>query len=216
MDIFEQAQYYVGNVGANYFKVGQLQLELLKRNGLTPSSRVLEIGCGCLAAGRPILEFLNADRYAAIEPNRWLIDAVLEGLPDTQTLFEAKRPVFLQNADFDASSLGIKFDFVISHSILSHAAHSQCPQFFRGVKAVLAEEGIALASIRFFDAENRLMGDSLSPEWVYPGVSYFAWDTVRQSAAQEGLHVEWRHDYREFFTLELPSNFHDWIRLTHA
>jgi hypothetical protein len=215
MDIFEEAQYYVGNVGPDYFKVGSLQLELLTRNGLKPFSQVLEIGCGCLAAGRPILQFLESDRYVGIEPNRWLIEAVVAGLPDTKSLIDEKRPVFLRRTDFDASSLGRKFDFIISHSILSHAAHWQCPQFFSGIKKVLAPSGVGIASLRFHDQNNNLMGDSLSPEWVYPEVSYFAWETVQKFAAAEQLYVEWRKDYREFFTREAPSNYHDWIRIRH-
>jgi len=216
MDIFEEAQYYVGNVGPDYFKVGSLQLELLKENGLAPSSHVLEIGCGCLAAGRPILHFLGPDHYVGIEPNYWLIEAVIEGLPGTKDLIDEKRPVFLRRTDFDATSVGRRFDFIISHSILSHAAHWQCPEFFKGVKKVLAPSGVALASIRFHDQDNSLMGDSLSPEWVYPDVSHFAWETVQKFAAAEQLCVEWRKDYREFFTKELPSNYHDWIRLRHT
>jgi hypothetical protein len=60
------------------------------------------------------------------------------------------------------------------------------------------------------------MGDSNDEKWVYPEVSYFSWDTIQQLAVEHGYHVEWRKDYREFFVREAPSNFHDWIRLTHA
>jgi hypothetical protein len=84
---FERVQYYVGNPGENYFIVGRLQLELLQRNGCTPDSHVLEIGRGCLGAGRPIIQFLNAERYVGLEPNVWLLDAVLGGPPDTRGLF---------------------------------------------------------------------------------------------------------------------------------
>jgi hypothetical protein len=49
----------------------------------SPNRHVLEIGCGCLVAGRPIMEFLSPDRYVGIEPNTWLIEAVKEQLPDT-------------------------------------------------------------------------------------------------------------------------------------
>jgi hypothetical protein len=213
MDKFEEAQNYVGNVGPDYFKVGLLQLELLKKNGSTPLSHVLEIGCGCLVAGRPLIQFLEPERYVGIEPNYWLIDAVIEGLPDTKTLIDEKLPVFLRGTDFDASSIGRKFDFIVSHSVLSHAAHWQCPQFLRGIRKVLADSGVAIASLRFHDQNNNLMGDSRSPDWVYPDVSYFAWDTIQTFAAREHLQVEWRKDYREFFTKEAPSNYHDWIRL---
>ena len=52
------------------------------------------------------------------------------------------------------------------------------------------------------------MGDSLSPNWVYPGVSYFAWESIQKFAAEENLAVEWRKDYREFFVRSAPSNYH--------
>src|SRR5450755_3994037 len=147
---FERAQNFVGNPGPNFFIVGNLQLELLKSNGCTPESHVLEIGCGCLVAGRPIMEFLLPDRYVGIEPNSWLIAAVREGLPGTSELIVCKRPVFLSNEDFDASATHKRFDFVISHSILSHAAHWQLPLFLDGIKRVLAPSGVAIASVRFF------------------------------------------------------------------
>jgi len=212
---FERAQNYVGNPGEDYFIVGRLQLDLLRQNGCTPDSHVLEIGCGCLVAGRPIMQFLNAGRYVGLEPNAWLIDAVLEGLPDTAGLILEKLPVFLNNTDFDASAAARRFDFIISHSILSHAAAWQLPLFMKGVRKVLAPRGIAIASIRFYNERNQLMGDSNEPEWVYPEVSYFAWETVRNVANECGLAVESRKDYREFFTRSAPSNYHDWIRIGH-
>jgi SAM-dependent methyltransferase len=213
---FERAQVYVGNTGENFFIVGRLQLDLLKMNGCTPASQVLEIGCGCLVAGRPIIEYLNAGGYVGIEPNTWLLDAVQAELPGTVDLVQTKRPLFLENTDFDASGTGRKFDFVISHSILSHAAAWQLPLFLIAVKRVLTPNGIGIASIRFSNENNELMGDSDDKDWVYPGVSYFSWEMVQRVAAGCGLAVEWRKDYRDYFTKEAPSNYHDWIRLTHA
>ena len=213
---FERAQHFVGNTGSNFFTVGKLQLELLKKNGCTPQSQVLEIGCGCLVAGRPIMEFLLPNGYVGIEPNTWLIDAAREGLPEARNLIATRKPVFLAREDFDASEVCRQFDFVISHSILSHAAHWQLPLFLGSMKRVLAPSGVAIVSLRFFDDNNRLMGDSNDREWVYPGVSFFSWETVRKVSADCGLEVAWRKDYREFFVKEAPSNYHDWIQLKHA
>lgn len=210
---FAEAQAYVGNSGEDYFIVGLLQLELLRMNGCATDSHVLEIGCGALVAGRPIMQFLNPDRYVGIEPNTWLIDAAKEGLPDTRRLLAEKRPVFLDNADFDASEAGRTFDYVISHSILSHAAARQYPQFLKGVRKTLAPQGVVLASIRFANENNR---ETNCAEWQYPDVSYFAWDTARRVAVECGYTIEWRAEYRELFTRYAPSNFHDWIRLTPA
>jgi hypothetical protein len=76
-----------------------------------------------------------------------------------------------------------------------------------GVKKVLAPRGNAIASIRFCNEHNQLMGDSNEPEWIYPEVSYFAWETVQNVATEFGLVVGWRKDYREFFTTKAFSPF---------
>jgi SAM-dependent methyltransferase len=213
---FAEAQAFVGNSGEEYFIAGLLQLELLRMNGCTSDSHVLEIGCGALVAGRPILQFLQPDRYVGIEPNAWLIDAAKEGLPDTDRLLAEKRPLFLDNAEFDASKTGRTFDYVIAHSILSHAATWQYPQFLKAVRKTLKPAGVVIASIRFTDDQHRELGDSHHDQWQYPGVSTFSWDTARRVAVECGYRIEWRKEYRQFFTRYLPSNFHDWIRLTLA
>jgi cyclopropane fatty-acyl-phospholipid synthase-like methyltransferase len=212
----ERAMDYVGNPGQRAEIVGELQLELLKQNGCREDSQVLEIGCGCLIAGLPIMRFLRADRYVGIDPNSWLIDAARREIDGAEELIGAKRAVFLHNDDFDASSTGRKFDFVISHSILSHAAAWQLPQFLSNTAKVLTPEGVIVASIRFHDETNSLAGDSGDQNWVYPGVSYFSFATVERCASECGLAAEWRSDYREFFTHRAPSNYHDWIRLTRV
>jgi methyltransferase family protein len=210
---FKEAQEYVGNPGEDYFIVGLLQLELLRMNGCSPDSHVLEIGCGALVAGRPIMHFLKPDHYVGIEPNSWLIEAAKDGLPDTRRHIAEKRPIFLNNADFDASQTGRKFDYVISHSILSHAAVSQYPQLLKAVRKTLAPHGVVLASIRLADENNP---ESNFDEWQYPGVSYFGWQTVNRVAVECGYEIEGRPDYRDFFMRYAPLNYHDWIRLTPA
>lgn len=104
---------------SSYETSGELQKELLERTGCVPGSKVLEVGCGFLNAGIPIIRFLAADNYVGLDPNRWLVDAA-RGKRGVRTLMKEKRPRFLYVNTFDASELGIEFDFVISHSVLSH------------------------------------------------------------------------------------------------
>jgi len=214
--IFQEAMQYVGSPSFEHFlALGQAQLELLKLNGLHASAHVLEIGCGCLRAGHLIMQSLNQDRYVGIEPNTWLIDAAKQDLTGVAELIEVKHPLFLESEEFDASRAGRVFDFVVAHSVLSHAAHWQYPLFLRAVKRVLAPNGIVLASIRFYNDSNQIAGDSRDEQWVYPGVSYFSWETVRDLAIDNGFMPEWRPDYRTFISGRVPAAIHDWIRLTH-
>jgi cyclopropane fatty-acyl-phospholipid synthase-like methyltransferase len=207
------AEGYVGNVGAQAHRVGRAQLELLTINGLAPDKTVLEIGCGALVAGKHVMGFLDDGRYTGIEPNVWLLEAALTEGDGLRDLVNAKHPTFLFNDDFAAG--GREFDYVLSHSILSHAAEWQLPQFMASTKASLAPDGVAVVSIRFTNENGELMGDSRDQEWVYPGTSSFAPDTVAQAALAAGLSCEWVREYRRILTEVAPTNCHDWVRLRH-
>ena len=194
---------------------GKMQSEIIFNAGATSQSNVLEVGCGCLSAGLFLIERLDADRYVGIEPNQWLVDASL-GRPNARAIATPKRPIFINNLDFDPSSAGRKFDFVLSHSILSHAAHWQLPLFLRNVGACLAPDGKIFASL--IPAEGNPYGskgspdgkDSMDEEWVYPGASYFTRQTIQQCATEAGLTATLRHDITEKQTRHRPLETHDW------
>lgn len=214
IDVWTHAQAYVGNANEAYFMAGICQLELLKRNGLRPHHHVLEIGAGALVAGRPLMQYLCPDRYVGIEPNTWLVSAARDHFPDMDQWFREKKPIFLDRTDFDAADTGRTFDFVLSHSILSHAPHWQLPIFLRNVGKVLGPYGVIVVSLRMYDEHGKLMGDSRHEEWQYPGATYFAIGTIQEEARKLGLEAEHLPEYRTFFTRYVPSNFHDWIRIT--
>jgi SAM-dependent methyltransferase len=200
---------------------GEVQLELLKREGCTPRSAVLEVGCGCLSAGAPVMAYLRRGNYVGIEPNRWLLDA---GLTDwrTRLLARRRRPTFLAVTDFDARPLGRTYDYVLSHSVLSHCAHWQLEQFVSNVARVLRPGGRILASVRL--AEGNAYGSSGTPdkddsrhgEWQYPDVSWFKLSTVQETAQRHGLRVTVKPQYTELYVARRPHEFHDWLVLTPA
>ena len=198
---------------------GQLQFEILKREGCVPSSRVLEVGCGCLHAGRQLIRYLDESHYVGVDPNAWLVQTARDE-PDVEQLVTDKRARFLHVNTFDASSLGVAFDYVLSHSVLSHCAHWQLDQFLQGVAKVLAPTGRVLASI--YLAEGNAYGsapapnedDSRDEEWVYPGISRFKLSTVEDAAARHGLTAVTLPDYTALITSTRPHECHDWMIFT--
>lgn len=208
----DDARQYVGTDPVS----GQLQLELLKREGCKPDSKVLEIGCGRLHLGIPLIQYLQNNNYVGIDPNEWLRQAALREDRYSQLVAD-KGAVFLSGDSFDASELGIQFDFIFSHSVLSHAAHWQLEQFLQNSAAVMAPAGRLLSSIRL--AEGNEYGsqgtpdrkDSMDEEWQYPGNSYFTLATVVKTAGKFGLEATHVPEYTEFYTKTRPKEFHDWI-----
>jgi len=64
-----------GEFETSWDKAGQLQLDYLIAAGLAPHSRVLDIGCGALRAGRKIIAYLDPGFYYGIDSDRLLLDA---------------------------------------------------------------------------------------------------------------------------------------------
>ncbi len=207
-----RARSYVGTDEVS----GQLQFELLKRQGCRPNSKVLEVGCGRLHAGIPLMQYLDKGNYVGVDPNEWLRQTAIKNRHVRQ-IVEQKQPRFLSVDDFDASELGIKFDFVLSHSVLSHCAHWQLEIFLRNVGKVLAPGGRILASINL--AEGNAYGsrgtpdkeDSMHQEWQYPGVSCFKLSTVVKTADMLGLRAVHIPEYTEIYTKARPKECHDWV-----
>jgi SAM-dependent methyltransferase len=197
---------------------GLLQFDLVKREGCKPDSRLLEIGCGNLHGAVPLIEYLREGNYVGIDPNEWLRKAAMKD-PYVHRLCKEKKARFLNVDDFDASSLGIKFDFVFSHSVLSHCAHWQLEVFLRNVCKVLAPGGRILASIRL--AEGNVYGstggpdmeDSRNDTWQYQAVSWFKLSTVREAAEKHGMAAVHIPKYTELYVETRPEECHDWLVL---
>ncbi len=103
---------------------GRLQLSTLVREGIYPSSKLLDVGCGCLRAGYWLVHFLNAGCYFGIEPNSRMLQAGIDSVlgPEVRA---AKRPAFDHNDQFDFSIFGVKFDVILARSIWTHASKAQ-------------------------------------------------------------------------------------------
>jgi hypothetical protein len=116
--------------------------------------------------------------------------------------------VFLNNTDFDASSLKRKFSFGISHSILSHAAAWQLEQYLANTAAVLEHGGVSLASL--------ILGatDSNSAHWVYPGGTQFTAETLQRTADLLGLDIERMPWYTVILRALTMHETHDWFKIT--
>lgn len=200
---------------------GKLQADILFQAGLKPESHVLEIGCGCLSAGAFLIRFLEPGHYVGIDPNAWLRETAF-ALPQNRNLRAEKKPEFLGNMEFDASELGRKFDFMLSHSILSHASASQLPLFLNNTAKVLAPSGRIFASLIL--AEGNEYGNPGSPDkhdtndkdWVYPGVSCFTRATVDRLASDAGLKATYRPDLTKMMTAKRKLEVHDWFEFTSS
>ncbi|HWX75353.1 MAG TPA: class I SAM-dependent methyltransferase, partial [Solirubrobacteraceae bacterium] len=136
---------FLGGPKHDFERVGRHGFEVLLAERLSPSSRVLDVGCGALRLGYWLMRFLDPGCYFGIEPQRQMLEVGLRELvePDVVTRAQAQ---FSANDDFDFSVFGERFDFVIARSIWTHASKPQITAMLRSFAATSQPRGVFLAS----------------------------------------------------------------------
>jgi ABC-type polysaccharide/polyol phosphate transport system ATPase subunit len=111
-------------MGGRWEALGDWALSMLEREGLTPSSFVLDMGCGSLPVARRLLPRMEQGRYWGFDPSRELFNAgVLHELAPRQV--DATRGHFVINDRFDLAECPHTFDFAICHSLLTRLLGDQ-------------------------------------------------------------------------------------------
>lgn len=203
--IFEWAKEFVGDV-KSFEARGLIVRDILREEGLQRDSKVLELGCGALSSGRFLIDYLDQDCYVGIEPAGWLVEAGLKGIPEMKGLM-VKRPRFLWRTDFDAQETAMKFDYVVGHSVLSHAAAWQLPLMLANARRVMNPGGKLVLSFR------QGFADTNASSWAYPDITLFSWETLERTAADYLFSARLMPEYTEMMVSFAPNDTHDWLVL---
>jgi SAM-dependent methyltransferase len=171
---------------------GQEQLAYLLRAGLTPESKVVDLGCGVLRAGYPLIHFLAPGKYCGIEPHQERLAIGRDRILEPETLAR-KHPRFDTNARFDTSVFGEKFDFMLAYSIWTHASKTAIASILDSFLRDAEETGVLLAT--YLPASWR-HPDYQGEQWFgtshesdVPGCIYHRYDWIVAECGKRGLKV---------------------------
>ena len=135
-------------VGGLWQEIGDLQFEFLMRNGLAAHHTLIDIGCGALRCGIPIIRYLDCGKYFGLDINSSLIEAARSELANEG--LTNKHPQLLVNEKFDFARFGVHFDFAIAQSIFTHLDAQLISQCLGELHKVLKPDGKFFAT--FFRA----------------------------------------------------------------
>jgi cyclopropane fatty-acyl-phospholipid synthase-like methyltransferase len=125
----------------------RFQIDELRRLGLIPSSSVLEIGCGPLTAGIPVIRFLDPDRYVGVDVRSSVLDLAWQQIGKNS--LSDKNPRLIRSDDFASSELGDRtFDFVWAFSVLYHLSDEILDRCFASMRSRLADGGCFVANVQ--------------------------------------------------------------------
>ncbi len=189
----EEKGVFLGGPPRFFETAGRKQLITLISEGLYPGSKVLDIGCGCLRGGYWLIHFLNNGCYFGIEPNKDMLEAGISILVEPGHM-SLKKPLFSNNADFDFSVFGEKFNYFVARSIWTHASKHQIQIMLDGFVDYKTKNGIFLTSYR---RPNIFDNDYKGREWVgrshksnKPGTICHSFRWIQNECKKRGLFAE--------------------------
>ena len=108
-------------VGGLWDEVGKLQFEFLLARGLTPRSRLIDIGCGCLRGGVRFVDFLDPGNYYGIDISEALLNVGYEvELRNYQLQSKLPRSNLVCDRKFQFSKIPTSFEIGIAQSLFTH------------------------------------------------------------------------------------------------
>jgi len=125
----------------------RFQIDELKKLGLEPSSTVLEIGCGPLTAGIPVISYLDPGCYVGVDVRSSVLDVAWVQIG--RNSLSAKNPQLIRSDDFGSEELTQRqFNFVWCFSVLFHLSDDLLDRLFAVVSDRVADGGMFVANIQ--------------------------------------------------------------------
>ena len=123
------------------------QLALLSSFGLRRDARFLDMGCGALRVGLPLIDYLDPGRYVGVDIDPDCIAAAGELIERFD--LAAREPLVLQSTSFGRDELGERrFDRIWCFQVFIHLTEALVHEALAAVATLLDADGIAWVTLK--------------------------------------------------------------------
>ncbi|MEO8748740.1 MAG: class I SAM-dependent methyltransferase [Rhodanobacter sp.] len=155
------------------------QIDFLRRRGLQPTHRVLDIGCGSLRGGAALIAYLEPQGYCGIDVRESVLAEARREL--RREKLSAKLPRLVLASDMAPLDLQSRFDVLWAFSVLFHLADPILDACLLMAARHLEPKGVFFANV--------ILGDGLPGEWQGFPVVPRTLEAYRILALRHGLHT---------------------------
>lgn len=153
------------------------QIDFLLRQGLKPEDRLLDVGCGTLRGGIPLIDYLDPGRYVGVESRYEAMEVGLEEL-DRHGL-EHKQPILISADLLSVVDYLPAFDVIWAFSVLFHMRDPVVDDTLAFVAAHLRDDGVFYGNVE--------TGERTEEEWLAFPVIRRPLKWYRDKASEHGL-----------------------------
>lgn len=158
----------------------RFQFDFLRSRGLQPHHRFLEIGCGPLTGGVPIIGYLDPGNYTGIDVRASVLELAYLELVGAKLTGKSTR--LLRSDSFGEDYLTTeRFDFILSFSVLYHMSDDVLNACLAAIRSRLSPDGTYFANV------NVDLDDST---WLQFPFLRRSVETYGEAARRHGLQME--------------------------
>ena len=169
-------------VGAgNLWKMKRdFQMRFLKEQGMRKTDKLMDVGCGTLRGGIPMIEYLDNNNYFGIDVRE---NVLIEGRKELKTFkLEHKNPTLISFDHFSDIQIETKFNIIFAFSVLIHLADEIAENCFQFVGKSLLDDGVFFANVN--------IGDHQDGNWHGFPVVFRSLEFYRDLANKNGMKIE--------------------------
>ena len=145
-------------------EIGQLQVQVLKESGLGPSDDLLDIGCGSLRGGVPLINYLSRGKYWGTDISPELLRNGANYVEEAG-LADKESNLFL-TTDFSLNEVGERrFKFVQAWGVFTDIPKELVAECLKSVAGVMSQDGTFLAT---FALGENYQADHARLQFRYP------------------------------------------------
>ena len=122
----------------------EFQIDFLKKHGLLETHLLLDLGCGTLRGGLPIIEYLEVGHYFGVEVRPEVLQEANKELSEAGLIHKRPTLILLRDAD---SLPDHGFDFLWAFSVLIHMDDDTLRNALLLVRKRLADTGVCYANV---------------------------------------------------------------------
>jgi SAM-dependent methyltransferase len=152
---------FSGEAGRRHAAVGpahlwkmkrQFQIDFLKNNGLEQQHSLIDIGCGTLRGGIPLIKLLNKGQYTGIEVREDVLELGRDELREAK--LESQEPNLIHSQGLSTLDLEYKVDFIWAFAVLIHMDDDALNGCLSFVSRHLEPTGSFYGNVNIGEAEN--------------------------------------------------------------
>lgn len=125
----------------------EFQINFLKSKGLSKEHNLLDIGCGTLRGGIPLIDYLDNGNYTGIDIRSEAIKEAFKELKEEG--LENKNPIVKQFDSFQELKLENQYIYMFAFSVLIHMEDSICKSCIQFASENLKEDGVFFANVNY-------------------------------------------------------------------